>query len=558
MSNCIPAGWETASIGELASVLRGVTYKKAQSVLEERDGFVPLLRATNIDRELSFSDFVYVPRELVKDEQMLRSGDSVIAASSGSLAVVGKSAPLRHEWEGTFGAFCFALRPDPSAVVPLYLAHYLQTTEYRTAVSQLAAGVNINNLKRQHLQDMPIPFASKSEQHRIVEAIELYLTRLDAAVALLGRVQQNLKRYRASVLKAAVEGRLVPTEAELARKEGRSYEPASELLKRILDERRKRWIENAAEKARAKTEAKALKASKPWTPKDNTKALEKERAKAAKRYKEPAAPDTSNLPDLPEGWCWASWDQIGFAQNGRAFPSKEYSESGVKLLRPGNLHVSGNTEWTTKNTRYLPEVWARKHADYLIGSNELVMNLTAQSLADEFLGRICRTGAAERCLLNQRIARLKPLLVNSDFLLWLFKSQVFRHYVDSLNTGSLIQHMFTSQLRDFRLPLPPLTEQRRIAEAVDALMSRMTSIELSVELTIARIPVERQSILKWAFEGKLVEQDPNDEPASVLLERIKAERESMQSRKRRRTGKRKNVNTVRHDEQLDLLGGSNT
>jgi type I restriction enzyme S subunit len=125
------------------------------------------------------------------------------------------------------------------------------------------------------------------EQDRIVAEIEKQFTRLDAATAALKRVQANLKRYRASVLKAACEGRLVPTEAELARKEGRAYEPADKLLQRILRERRARW--------EADTLAKMQASGKP--PKDDH---------WKQKYKEPSAPDTSNLPPLPEGWCWAS------------------------------------------------------------------------------------------------------------------------------------------------------------------------------------------------------------------------------------------------------------
>ena len=112
--------------------------------------------------------------------------------------------------------------------------------------------------------------------------IEKQFTRLDASVAALKRVQGNLKRYRASVLKAACEGTLVPTETELARAEGRDYETADRLLERILSERRARW--EAQENRRG-------------------------------NYKEPVAPDTSDLPELPEGWVWATWSQL----SGRAY-----------------------------------------------------------------------------------------------------------------------------------------------------------------------------------------------------------------------------------------------
>ena len=137
------------------------------------------------------------------------------------------------------------------------------------------------------LRSHELPLPPLPEQHRIVEAIETHFTRLDAAVAALKRVKANLKRYRASVLKAACEGRLVPTEAELARAEGRDYEPADVLLKRILAERRAKWEADELAKMTAKGNP----------PKDD-------RWKA--KYKEPQPPDTSDLPELPEGWAVAS------------------------------------------------------------------------------------------------------------------------------------------------------------------------------------------------------------------------------------------------------------
>jgi type I restriction enzyme S subunit len=135
-----------------------------------------------------------------------------------------------------------------------------------------------------------IPLASPNEQSRIVAEIEKQFTRLDASVAALKRVQANLKRYRAAVLKAACEGRLVPTEAELARKEGRSYETAEQLLARILKERRAKW--EAEQLARMHASGKR--------PKDGD----------YKNYRPPAMPETSNLPSLPVGWNWALFDGL--------------------------------------------------------------------------------------------------------------------------------------------------------------------------------------------------------------------------------------------------------
>jgi len=239
-----------------------------------------------------------------------------------------------------------------------------------------------------------------------------------------------------------------------------------------------------------------------------------------------------------DDWPRTYWREAGRSQNGRAFPSRDYSATGIRLLRPGNLHVSGRVEWDTKNTRCLPESYAEEHPRFLVGENELVMNLTAQSLKDEFLGRVCLTQAGERCLLNQRIARLTPNEADPRFVMYAFKSRRFRAFVNSLNKGSLIQHMFTSQLADYELPMPPLEEQRRIVVEIEERLGAIDALRPAIERAQRKGAALRRSILERAFSGELVPQDPSDEPASVLLERMRANRAAAvppRSRRRRAT-----------------------
>ncbi len=304
------------------------------------------------------------------------------------------------------------------------------------------------------------------------------------------------------MLKAAVEGALT---AEW-RAQHPDIEPADKLLERILAERRRRWEDEHLAKFKAKDQE----------PPRGWKA----------RYKEPVAPDTAGLSSLPHGWCWAAWPEVGFSQNGRPFPSKHYSAAGTKLLRPGNLHANGAIEWTDRNTRRMPDRYSEEAPDLLVRGNELIMNLTAQSLRDDFLGRVCLTTPDECCLLNQRLARLTPILLNPRFMLWLFKSPLLRQFVARLNTGSLIQHMFTSQLDDFLFPLPSLDEQEAIAEAVEDQLSVIDHLEADLDIKLRTAQSLRQAILRHAFTGQLVPQDPNDESASKLLKRIAAEREA--------------------------------
>jgi type I restriction enzyme S subunit len=429
--NAMPSGWANAMLGELAHAVRGLTYKKNQARSSADGGHVPLLRATNVqDGELLLDrQLLYLPATLVRDDQWLQPGDIVVASSSGSSSVVGKSAPVRRPWHGTFGAFCTVLRPS-RALDAAYISYFLASPTVRDRWSRLAAGTNINNLKTAHVAETPVPVPPLNEQRRIVAAIDEQFSRLEAAELGLRHAQSRVDILRSSVITSLVEG----------------------------------------------------------------------------------------------DWPRARWKEVGRSQNGRAFPSQDYAKDGVKLLRPGNLHASGRVVWDEENTRRLPHHYEEEFLSYVVGPRELVMNLTAQSLKDEFLGRICLTGPDEHCLLNQRLARLTPSELDASYLLYVFKARPFRRFVDSLNKGSLIQHMFTAQLDDFEVPIPPLDVQRQMVEGVERQISIIEDLVTKLEMGLLRVATLRHSILNRAFGGTLVAQDPADEPASVLLERIAADR----------------------------------
>jgi len=499
----LPSSWTVIALGEAGSWCGGGTPSKDVPEFWVSGG-VPWVSPKDMKAEV-----IRDSKDHITDRAIEQSAAKRVP--EGSVLVVTRSGILAHtlpvavtEVEVTVNQDLKALTPNES-IEANFVAWALRASGHDILETCRKDGTTVASIEFESLRRYQLPLAPQNEQRRIVDSVDSYITKLDNAVASLERVQAKLKAYRASALKAAVEGRLVPTEASLARAEKRDYEPAEALLARILKERRRRWEE--AELANLKAAGK--------TPRDD---------RWKEKYEEPAAPDTSALPKLPEGWCWASWPQVGFSQNGRAFPSAEYRDTGVRLLRPGNLHESGRVEWNEKNTRHLPERWASDHPSYLVGPGELVINLTAQSLADEFLGRVCVTAAGEHCLLNQRIARLTPVLASTRFVLWIFKSPWFRKFVAALNTGSLIQHMFTTQLEEFILPLPPLVEQEQIADEVERQNTIAELCASSAALSIRRSGVLRQAVLKWAFEGKLVDQDPTDEPAEKLLARIRGEK----------------------------------
>ncbi|PKM33417.1 MAG: restriction endonuclease subunit S [Gammaproteobacteria bacterium HGW-Gammaproteobacteria-12] len=159
-------------IGDICDQIRGVTYSKSDATLAPAAGFKPILRANNIkDTGLTFDDLVYIPEENIAAKQKLKANDILIAASSGSIEVVGKAARLISDFDGGFGAFCKVLRPN-AKVDPSYFSHYFRTKGYRRRISFLAAGANINNLRNEHLDDLEIVLPPLLEQRRIAAILD--------------------------------------------------------------------------------------------------------------------------------------------------------------------------------------------------------------------------------------------------------------------------------------------------------------------------------------------------------------------------------------------------
>ena len=186
---------EVVRVCELAEQLRGVSYGKSDASSTPRPGYLPVLRAGNITEDgLTFDDLVFVPTERISAKQKIRRNDVVIAASSGSLDVVGKAARALDDYEGGFGAFCKVLRPGPD-VDPAYFAHFFRTQQYRHRVSALAAGVNINNLRNEHLDEIQIPIPALREQRRLAEildATQALRAKRRAALAQLDTLTQSI------------------------------------------------------------------------------------------------------------------------------------------------------------------------------------------------------------------------------------------------------------------------------------------------------------------------------------------------------------------------------
>ncbi len=505
--NALPPGWVLVRLEELVENPRqdvvdgpfGSNLKASEYVASG----IPIARLQNIDRgSFNPKKLQYVTREKAVElsRHSFQSGDILITKLGdplGEACIVPTSIP-----KGIIVADLVRVRPNGKAVNTKYLELAVNSPNAIRELKQHTKGTTRPRVNLSILRELTVPLAPLVEQQKLVSKIDQLYSDLDASVAALERARANLKRYRASVLKAAVEGRLT---AEW-RKTHPATEPASQLLERILAERRKKWED--AQLAKFAAAGKAT--PKNWKDK----------------YPEPAKPDTANLPELPEGWCWASVDQCSSFESyaitdgpfGSNLKSEHYTESGPRVIRLQNI---GDGYFVDEYAHISDEHFAslKKHS---VENGDLVI-----AVLGEELPRACviPDGVAP-AIVKADCVRFKPKagLVDSDYMNYVLNSYPTRFRCSKQIKGVGRPRLNLSHIRGIAVPLPPIGEQSEIVLMVSELSAAQDRMDQQLVKSISQAAHLRQSILKRAFEGKLVPQDPNDEPASVLLERIRAAR----------------------------------
>ena len=394
-------------------------------------------------------------------KQRLKSGDVLVSMTRPNLNAVAIVPP---ELDGAVGSTGFYVLRANEGTEPRWLYYAVQTQDFVSAMSELVQGALYPAVRPKDIRAFEIPHRPLDQQKRIVAEIEKQFSRLDEAVANLKRVKTNLKRYKAAVLKAAVEGRLVETEAEIARREGRSYETGAQLLQRILETRRSQW-------------------------------------KGKGKYKEPAAPDTTDVPELPEGWVWTSLDQLSDVVRGgspRPAGDPRYFGGPVPWITVGLL--------TGDESDYLHRVpegltlEGKERSRYIEPDTLLLTNSGATLGVPKIslIGGCINDGVA--ALLGVEYP-LKRYLVN--FLRT--KTMSMRR----INQGASQPNLNTSIIKAMVVPLPLEAEQHRIVAEVDRRLSLLSETEAQVDANLQRAEHLRQAVLASAFRGQLERQGHN-------------------------------------------------
>ncbi len=485
----LPIGWQLSRLNELCEWGSGGTPRRSEAsyfggafpwitISDLNDG-----RVNNTAENLTESGIKNSAAKLVPE-------GTVLVALYGSIGKLG----ITTRPSTTNQAIACAL-PNEQAFDHLYLFHYLRSKRHELGLQ--GTGVTQKNIYLGDIKAFEIPVAPRVEQTRIVAKLEELLSDLDAGVVELKAAQKKLAQYRQSLLKAAVEGTLT---AEW-RAKNTPKETAAQLLQRILTERRARW--EAKQLAKFKEQGKN-------PPKD-----------WQKKYPEPVQPDTTGLPDLPDGWVWASVDMLSpdDLANGRSVPT---AEVGAKVLRLTavidgaiDLRECKVGDWSKEDAKQFAVVdgdllIVRGNGSlHLVGRAGLVENVTDQVAYPDTMIRL----------------RVVDAVVSSSWIGLVWNSQCVRTHLERrARTSAGIYKIAQPDIVSAPIPVPSLSEQAHAREMFKQQMVQINAMQTTLDVGLKQSTAQRQNILRAAFSGQLVPQDPSDEPASELLSRIRADR----------------------------------
>lgn len=415
----IPEGWVLSKVEKTGILLRGVNYKKEEAFKEPKEGYLPILRGNNIsDGNLNFEDLVFVPKKNVGSNQIIKKGDIVFAMSSGSKHLVGKSAKALSDFNGSYGAFCAAFRPNEN-INKNFISYFFQGPNYKNLISQISKGTNINNLKREHILDLIIPIPSPAEQQRIVAKIEELFSEVDKGIETLETARQQLKTYRQSVLKWAFEGKLTHPDV----KDG----------------------------------------------------------------------------ELPEGWEWVKINEVANVGTG-ATPlkgKKAYYEKGeIPWITSGAL----NDEFVSIATDFVTDKALQETNLKVYPKHTLLLAMYGEGKTrgkcSELLISACTNQAIAAISFEGFDISIKPYL----------KYFLLKNYNDirRKSSGGVQPNLNLGIVKSITFPLCSPEEQQQIVSEIESRLSVADKMEESITQSLQQANALKQSILKMAFEGRLV------------------------------------------------------
>lgn len=505
----IPIGWQWAKAPDVALIVGGGTPSTKNSAnFAEKD--IPWL--TPADLSGYQEEYVSRGKRDLSKEGYRDSGAHLMpkdAVLFTSRAPIGYCVLATNEISTNQGFKSLVLK---GGINPKYIRHYLLTS--KKYAESLASGSTFKELSGHRMASLEIPIPPLEEQKRIVARIEELQAHSRPSREALEVIPDLLDQLRQSILADAFRGFLTKE----WREKNPNIEPAKELLKRIRADRRKRWEEAELEKLKAKN----LSADK----------LKEAFTNRRKQYKEPTQTDTDDLPELPQRWCWANIEELSDRlQYGSSLKSSK--DGQIPVIRMGNLQ-NGEIDWSDL-------VYTSGKAEikkYALSPDTVLFNRTN---SPELVGKTSIYRGEREAIFAGYLIRINhvPQII-PQYLNLMLNSPFIRQLCSSVKSDAVSQsNINASKLAYFTIPLCSQKEQEVIVALAENAISRVNKVKNWIASLFDALSNLDQSILSKAFRGELVPQDPNDEHASVLLERIRATQAAQHTKVKRTIMERK-------------------
>ncbi len=477
----LPNGWSYAKIGNLCFLHNGRAFKQTEWSTEG----LPIIRIQNLNNpKASFNHF----NGALAEKHRIQTGDLLFAWSGTPGTSFGA-----HEWKGEEAALnqhIFKVDFNKELISKRFFRHAINH-KLDELIGNANGGVGLRHITKGKFELTLVSMPPLPEQTRIVEKLDEVLAQVDTIKVRLDGIPNILKRFRQSVLASAVSGRLT----EEWRNRNQSAPASLTLQKMHIAREKKLTKEIAADNKETKRLWGKIKKHSPKLP----------------------------TSELPSGWLWttfmSSMERVVDCHNKTA----PYIDSGLPLIRTpdirdGKISLDG-AKYISQETY---DYWARRCPPE---EGDIIFTREAP------MGEAGIVPEGVKLCMGQRMMLLRPMpdFIDSRYVLLNILSLDFQERMYSQAIGTGVKHLRVADVESLSYPLAPLEEQKEIVRLVDQYFAFADSIEAQVDKARARVDKLTQSLLAKAFRGELVPQDPNDEPADKLLERIQVARQEAEA-----------------------------
>lgn len=492
-----PYSWTVATIDDLTHL--NPTLDKSQFSDDLEVSFVPMPAVEAESGKMDVSNHRKFS-EVKKGYTPFNEGDVLFAKitpcmENGKMAVV----PAVKNGLGFGSTEYHVLRPY-TGIETKFLYFFVSSKQFRNeAEHNMSGAVGQRRVPKEYLSTREIPLPPFNEQRRIVAKIEELFSELDKGIESLKTARAQLKVYRQALLKHAFEGKLT---AKWREENKDKLETAGQLMKRIKAEREQRYKDQLAE-----WEKNGSQGRKPAKPKELPPL---------------SADELAGLPELPEGWGWVRIGQLNIELKrgpfGSSITKSMFVPTGYKVYEQGNAIYRD----VFRGKYFINKEKYKELAGFSVKDGDFIVSCAGT------VGRIYELPVnAPDGVINQALMRIRlnEAILDKPFFAMLFESGHFQRRILTDAKGTAMVNLAgIKELNLVPVAICGVDEQVKVSELIDASLSRVDQLEQTIGDNLQQAEALRQSILKKAFSGQLVPQDPHDEPASVLLERIKAEK----------------------------------